>query len=385
MSTARRTVALFVSTSIFIGTGCQNAGGFREADLEVGRAQVIAEFKDQITGVAVSSGGRVFVSSPRWHTDGSMTSVVELLADQKRRVYPNAAWNSWTPSLPGAGELVSERFVCVQAVYVDAMDRLWILDPASPRLAGVVPGGAKLVEVDLRTDAVVRTIRFDSVAAPADSYLNDVRVDCRTQTAYISDSGRGGIVVVDLNSGDARRVLDRHESMLPDPGFVPRIEGKDLLFAGGLNAGQVLRVASDGIALDARGDYLYWQPLTSKFFYRCPTARLRGTDGRPERTALAVENLGETVMTDGMEMDGAGVLYFTGVEQNAIIARTPRGTLRTLVQGPQIAWPDSISIARGKLFFTTSQIHRTAWFTPDGSMPQTPYLVLRTDLASPRD
>jgi sugar lactone lactonase YvrE len=360
---------------------CQNPGGFPDTPLDLGRTQTIAQFPDQITGVAVSSTGRIFISSPRWHTDGPLRSVFELKPTGERSLYPDANWNSWTPTSPDTHSPdTKSRFVCVQSVHVDGKDRLWILDPASPKLAGTIPGAAKLIQIDLRTDTVARIIRFDESVAPADSYLNDIRVDTRTETAYITDSGRGGIIVINLADNTARRTLDKHPSTLPDPNFVAKIDNRELRFSSGPNANKPLLVASDGLALDPRGDYLYYQPLSARRLYRIPTSALRGTDGRPERTALAVQDLGPSIMTDGMDCDARGILYFTSIEENAIVARTPDGKYITIAEGPAISWPDSFAIARGKLFFTTSQIHKTAWFTPDNSMPTTPYQLLRTEL-----
>lgn len=360
MRPTRTTLTAFV-LSVAALAGC--SGGFPEAALSEGRGQTIAVFEQQVTGVAASESGRLFVCSPRWHTDGPMDAVLELLPGGTTRAYPDAAWNSWTPGDPDAAAKAPHRFVCVQSVHVDRAGRLWILDPGSPRLAGVVPGAPKLIEVDLSTDRVVRVIRFDDATAPKDSYLNDVRVDPRTDTAFISDSGRGGFVVVDLASGSSRRVLDRHATTLADPGFVPRVGGRELRFAGGPNAGQVPQVHSDGIALSPTGDYLYWQALTHRRLYRVPTNWLRGSDGRPERVAAQIEDLGETVMTDGMEMDAAGNLYLSALELDAVVVRRPDGTLVTLARGKDIAWPDSFALARGKVFVTAARIHETSWFT----------------------
>ena len=75
-------------------------------------------------------------------------------------------------------------------MYVDANDDLWILDPAAPKMQQLVPGGPKLIKVDLKTNAVVQTIPFGEDVAPKKSYLNDVRIDTRSSTAFITDSGR---------------------------------------------------------------------------------------------------------------------------------------------------------------------------------------------------
>lgn len=354
---------------------------------DVGSARIIGESRGQITGVAVTPGGRVFVNAPRWFDDGPMQSVMEVLPGGAMRAYPDEHWNSWTPGATDAKATAGSKFVCVQSVHVDAMGRLWVLDPASPKLAGVVAGGPKLVQIDPGTDSVVRTILFDARVARPDSYLNDVRIDVRTETAYISDSGRGGIVVVDLARGQARRVLDGDTRTMAQD-IVPVVEGTPLVFADGPKAGTPMRVHCDGIALSPGADYLYWQALTGRRLYRAPTAWLRGTDGRPERLAALVEDLGETVVTDGMEIDSRGNVYFTSLEENAIVVRRIDGALQTLMRSTHLAWPDSLAIrpmgsdgSRDELYVVNSQINRTPWFHKGGAMPVGGYYVLKMRVA----
>ena len=130
--------------------------------------QEVASFPhQQVTGVAVSKSGRVFVNFPNW-SDEHTISVAELV-DGKPKAFPNDDWNK-------AGSPES-HFVCVQSVYVDPNDDLWIIDPAAAKMQEVVKGGPKLVKVDLKTNQVAQNIPFDEDVAPKKSYLNDVRVD----------------------------------------------------------------------------------------------------------------------------------------------------------------------------------------------------------------
>lgn len=307
----------------------------------------------QITGVAISRAGRLFVNAPYWLGQPG-TSVVEILPDGELRPYPSEDWFGWTA---GGDADPRERFVCVQSVWVDDRDRLWILDPAAPNLAGVVPGGPKLVAVDLATDTVERVYRFDEAIARPDSYLNDVRVDTDTGFAYITDSGAGGLVVLELASGAARRVLADHPSTLAEPGVVPEIEGIPLRAP----SGEPLRVHADGIALDPRGEWLYYHALTGRHLYRVPTRALRDASDTAADLGAYVEDLGATVVTDGMLVDFAGNVYHTAIEQNAIVRWTFDGRLETVVEDPRIRWPDSFALdPDGRLHFTTSQIHRSA-------------------------
>lgn len=319
----------------------------------VGEGQLVYSSPDrQFTGVAVGERGRMFVNYPRWHEP--YTNAVEEIKDGKPRAYPDAAWNSWKP-----GEDPSSKFVCVQSVHVDDMDRLWILDPGSPQIAGVVPGAPKLVCVDLKTDRVERVYRFDDAIAPKSSYLNDVRVDTQRGFAYMTDSGVGGLVVLNLKSGSAKRVLSGHPVMLGEKGVVPVVQGVLTM----INGTDPLVVHSDGIALSRDGELVYFQALTARTLYRVATEYLRG-EYSDEQVAKHVENLGRSVVTDGMEIDFKGRVFFSALEQDAVVVRSTDGTTYTLAQSDALAWPDSFAWgAYGyHLYVTTSRIHRSAWF-----------------------
>lgn len=324
----------------------------------------------QWTGVAATDDGRVFVSYPRW--DGPYQWAVAELVDGVYRPYPDGQWNRWPPVEREPETDPAYRFVCVQSVHVDAKNRLWILDPASPKFEGVVPGAAKLVEVDLETDRVVRVIRFDASIAPENSYLNDVRLDVERNVAFITDSGLGAIVVVDLDTNQTRRVLADHKSTKAERGVIPVIGGRELR-VGQTPTGQVPQIHADGIAYNPADDYVYFQALTARTLYRIPAAVLADFDARRHEVAMAVERVGPSVMTDGMDADTDGNVYFTALEEDAIIYRTPGGDYRTLVHSDRLAWPDSLAITPDGLYVTTSRIHQTKRFSFDGLMPGEPY------------
>ncbi len=200
--------------------------------------EMVASFPNQqVTGIAVSKHGRIFVNFPNWSDDHTL-SVAEII-DGKPVPYPNEEWNrAGTPD---------KHFVCVQSVFVDESDSLWILDPAAPKMKEIVKGGPKLVKVDLVKNAIVQTIPFSEQVAPKMSYLNDVRVDTKAQTAFITDSGLGAIIVLDLRTGKARRVLEDDHSTKAEKDFKLQVKGRELL---GDN-GKPPQIHSDGIALDA--------------------------------------------------------------------------------------------------------------------------------------
>src|ERR1700726_5258031 len=93
----------------------------RPVDVNVGDLQMVAEFEQQVVGVAVSASGRVFVSFPRNGIDTVKKSVAEVI-DGKAVVYPNREINTLDTRAP------STHFLSVQSVYVDANDNPWCLD-----------------------------------------------------------------------------------------------------------------------------------------------------------------------------------------------------------------------------------------------------------------
>ncbi|MCP4229453.1 MAG: hypothetical protein GY771_04810 [bacterium] len=320
----------------------------------------VASSQRQWTGVAVSGDGRIFANFPRWSTAVS-ESVVEVMPDGKLKAYPNQDMNVWDDeSDPG------ERFVCVQSVYCGDSGFLWALDTGNPVFTGVLPGGAKLVKIDLSADEVVQTFVFDAGIAPPKSYLNDVRIDNDAGYAYITDSGIGALVVLDLRTGEARRVLEGHYSTRAED-ITLTINGKAWVYPDGTP----IRIHSDGIALNPGRDYLYYQALTGRTLYRIPTTYLRDPDLSDEDLTGEVEKVTESGAADGIMFDSEGNLYLSAIEDSAIKRFTADGNIETLIVDEKISWPDSFALGSdGSVYFTTSRIH-------EGTTPLDEYKIFR--------
>ena len=338
-------------------------------------AAVAVRTPKQVTGVAVSKAGRLFVNFPRW-VDEPTPSVAEVAADGSLTPYPDAAWNGWQKD---KGD-VKKQFVCVQSVFVDDTDTLWILDPAAPAFQGPVPGGPKLLRVNLATNKVERVYAFDDKAAPKGSYLNDVRI--ANGHAFMTDSGLGAVVVLNLGTGKARRLLDKAPSTKAEAGLEVTIGGKP--WRGG--DGKTPQINSDGIALDPKREHLYYQALTGKTLYRIPIAALLDEKFAPDALGAKVERVAATQPTDGIEFDAAGNLYMTALEESALKVLRPDGKLEVFAQSPEYEWPDSIAIGpSGELYFTTSQIQHMPPFNGGKDARKPPYRVYRISAAGARE
>jgi sugar lactone lactonase YvrE len=186
------------------------------------------------------------------------------VVDGKPKPFPDEAWNA------KAGP-PAVRWICVQSVVVDDQDALWVLDPASPKTEAVVKGGPKLVKIDLATNKVIQTITLDENVAPKRSYLNDVRLDTKTGHAFITESGTGAIIVVDLKSGQARRLLANSPSTKLEPEAEIVVDGMKIIDP---ETGNAPAFQADGIAFDKEGGWLYYHALAAKTMYRIKTEYL---------------------------------------------------------------------------------------------------------------
>lgn len=323
-------------------------------------------FKDnnfQLTGVTISKSGRLFVNYPKW-SDQYLNAVVEVGKDGTAKPFPDEKWNRWD----GKSNTAGDHFVCVQSVVVDEDGMLWILDPAAPLLGPVVPGGPKMVQVDLRTNTVVRVINFGADVVKTNSYLNDVRFDLKNHTAYITDSGVGALVVVDLGSGKAKRFLDGHPSTQAEKGQQIVINGKPVVGPDG----KPPTFNADGIALSPDGQYLYYQALTGSTMYRVKTDALR-LGQNPN-----VETVGKTFPVDGLWIDKKNSLYLSGLQQNAVMRMLPNKKIETVVKDDRLQWPDTFTQgADGAIYITVSRIHEGARYNNGKSVRTQPYAVYK--------
>ena len=144
-----------------------------------------------------------------------------------------------------------------------------------------------------------------------------------------------------------------------------------------------LNFGSDGIALSADGETLFWKAVSERYLYSIPTARLRDRSTFSEVAAQAsIVSLGETGVTDGMETDTNGFIYHGIVEQNAVGIFNPSNFTDTIyVRDPRINWVDTMSIATdGYLYFTSNQLTLSPQTWPGTDRRQRPFALFRFKL-----
>ncbi|MDM9644814.1 L-dopachrome tautomerase-related protein [Rhizobium sp. S163] len=320
------------------------------------RLEKVATFDHQVTGVTVSEDGRIFVNFPRW-TEDVPVSVAELMKDGSIKPFPDDEWNAWR-NAKMAEMSPKDHFVAVQSVVADGRGSLWVVDPAAPNSEKTVKDGPKLVQIDLKSNKIARVYPFTpDVAGPA-SYLNDFRIAPDGTFAYFTDSGSpGGLVVLDLKSGKAWRVLSDDPSTQFEKGVVVHTDGKPLRRPDGRQP----QFNADGIALTKDGKTLYWQALTGKTMYRVATEALQKAPEDP--AAVKAEKFAETEPSDGLWIDDQNRIYLSTMQNNGVKILGQDGKVTPILEDSRLRWPDTFAQGPdGAIYITASHIQDSPWF-----------------------
>ncbi|GJD80273.1 SMP-30/gluconolactonase/LRE family protein [Methylobacterium gregans] len=336
----------------------------------------LADAPSTPTGLAISRGGRVFVMMPRFTAKVPFT-VGEVMPDGSVRPYPDAESNR-----PDAKRPQASLFHVPNGVF-DRDDTLWLLDAALPEGKGApVPGGAKLVQIDLATNRIVRVVPLEAGIGPTSS-LNDLRVGRLNgrPVAYITDQGqdgKGAILAVDLANGLVLRRLAEHASTKTQTGVVKFVEQRPVMQTQGDGPPQSPKGGANGIALSPNGARLYYAPLMARHLYAVGTAALLDPAASDAMVAATVEDLGEKGMTGGLTTDSKDRVYLSLQEQNAVGRRDPDGRIEVIAADPRLVWADTFWITPERwLYISAAQVNRRPEFNAGQDLSKPPYAILR--------
>ncbi|KAM3555607.1 hypothetical protein MY1884_005515 [Beauveria asiatica] len=363
-------------------------------------------YREWPVGFAVASTGRIFVSYYPGNVSFTLGEVVDSTTEKAYLPQYNVPSQNSTQTIDETffGSENSTGFISVQALYVTSKtakrpETLWVLDTGRPndasQMAYALPGGTKLVAIDLDSDTIIRTYLFPSTVNYPSSSVNDVRFDFRENittsgsgVAYISDEspeGRNGIIVLDLGTGETWRHLDRHPAGLSGYGVVPSYQGIPFYQETVSRPFTHLPQGLDGIQLDLTGSILFFSSMTSDYLFSVETKYLldHTSPSCIQAANNAVKNLGQRGGNgNGFEGDSNGLIYQAMPEQNAVYAYDPT-TLRVtpFLRDPRIIWPDGLSVSEdGYIYIIINQLPYQPMWNNGIDRRQLPGALLRARL-----
>lgn len=340
--------------------------GCRNLPDEAPFLEIALQSQKQIWNAVVHFGNYTYVAGPRWtgSDKGSQLTVVNPLG--QREAYPNLAWNTWAPEKDAR-----DVFVNINALRLEK-DFLWVVDTGAPDFGGSpLPGGAKLVAINLAEKRVVRSYLFSVEVARPGSYVDDVRF--QGDYAFLTDAGNAGIIVLDLRNGDAKRVLDGHHSVVAGSNREIVLSGRTVKTPGG----NPLRVNADPLEISPDGEWLYFAALQGPWF-KVRITDLTTSTLSPQQLARRVEPFADIPPTGGTVMDAKGNLYFSDLAMDSIRVRRPDGRIDTLITDARLHWVDAPFLDQhGTLWLPAAQMDRVSLFNEGVSRVQWPMTIFR--------
>jgi len=295
----------------------------------------VLSYPQPIGNVAVSADGRVFFTvHPEARPQGN--KLLEFV-DGASVPFPD-------------GAAQASLFDTVLGVAIDQHNRLWTIDHGNHGMRT-----ARLLAFDLESGELIHDQRFTAEIAPAGSFLQDLQISADGRTVVIADASfwrkSPAIIVYDVETGDARRVLESHASVSAED-YMIRNQDRDMKFLGGIAS---LRGGIDGIALGP--EWLYYGALSGSGLFRIRLSDLRNDKLPPSQLANRVERYSDKPLSDGLSIDVQGNIYITDVEHSSVFIVGAQRNLETLIQSPDIRWPDALSFGPdGYLYIADSAL-----------------------------
>jgi len=273
----------------------------------------------------------------------------------------------------------------VIGIRADADGIVWMLDLGD---AGHQP---KLIAWNDREVRLHRVIVLPQNVLRPSSFAQDFVIDVRRRRIYIADmtlnadgvSDYPAVVVVDLDTGLSWRALEGHESLLPSDKPL-RIDGQIVSLR--TPDGRILpyRYGLNPIAIDPLGRWVYVGAMSGDAVYRID-AGILAAETDDEVLARHVEYWCAKPHCDGFDVDAAGNVYVTDIENSAIGMASPEGYSILVQDDERLGWPDGVELdAEGRwLYITANQLHRHPALNGGLDASRPPFHVLRLRVDAP--
>jgi sugar lactone lactonase YvrE len=252
---------------------------------------------------------------------------------------------------------------------------VWMLD--NGMRSEVTP---KLVGWDIKASKLHKVIELPEPMTHKDSFVNDFAVDTKHQHIFISDPAGGanaGLIVINLNTGTARRVLEGHTSVVPENvdliiDKVP-IQVKD-------KSGKLIRphIGVNPITEDLNNEWVYFGPMHGLNFYRIKAQDLVNEKLTANELANQVERYSAKPICDGISIDKDNNIYLGELAENAIGMISPDRKYQRLAQDTKLSWVDSFSFGtEGKLYAVVNRLHQSAMLNGGVLTAKLPFYLLK--------
>jgi len=323
--------------------------------------ETIAQLPER-PGAIAAVGQRVFVAL---HPLGNPElKLLELLPGGRRVPYPSG--------------VLSRSFAAVTALASDGAGGLWILD------AGGEGKPPRLVGWNTQDERRITALRIPASALPTNASPCALAVDRARGVAYVADRSRAdwtgdshpALLVVSLETGQTRRLLEDHPALGPDAVAIT-VDRRPVAHRELDGTDERLRLGVTALSLDPSARWLYLAALNGSTVWRVRTSDLLETELSPAELATRLESHAERPRGTGIVAGDDGRVLLTDVEGHALRTTGPGGQA-VVVEDPRLQWPDAL--ARGAedwVYLTVNQLNLHPALNRGREESRPPYLLLR--------
>jgi len=294
------------------------------------------------------------------------------------------AWNkvfriSNSEAVPFPDSASQQMFISPLGLYLDRQNRLWILDHGKYGLKGPA-----LFAFDAHTGELLVHHVFSREMVRKWVMLNDLSVTPDGNYVVISAPGmfkkRSSIIVYDVHSDRARRILTDHPTVMRKK-IVPEVDGKKMRFLLGLYK---VRPGVDGIDIGPQGKYVYYSAMADTVVYRIPVDAVTDTELDDRVLSGLIRTVGHRPPCDGLRVGRSELVYITDFQHHRVLAMDPEGNTSVVVDKEAIRWTDGLSVGSdGYLYITDSALQHVILKKKKKFSRYAPFGIWRTRIFIP--
>ena len=331
------------------------------------KLEMVAELAYPPGGMTVTSRGDFVVSLHQFARPRQR--VIRFSRKGELIAFPEDRWSLDPPSTRIALD-------AVLGVRVGDGGIVWMLDNG---LRGEVT--PKLVGWDVRKERLFRVIHLPPPVTVESSFVIDLAVDADEGFIYLADMAEGkraALIVVDIDTGNARRLLEGHTSTTPEEIDIV-VDGKRVEVARLDGSRTPLRMGVSSITVDRKGSWVYFCPTNGRVLYRVDSEDLRDESLSPVELGNRVEAYSPKPVSTGLSIDSKGNIYLRALAAKAIGVLPPKTrSYMPYLQDPRLLWPGGLCFGTdGKLCVFTSQLHRMPYFNSGKDETVKPFRIFK--------
>ena len=333
--------------------------------------EIVASLQTSVGNVAVTPDNQIIFSQhPFYQPD---IRVSKLTSATTSEPWPSLAWN--TPRKTDDHYLDN-----VLGLRADETGVIWMIDMGFR--THITP---KLVGWNALTNKLERIYYMPAPVTRASSQPQDIVIDRKHRKFYIADedAGPGGdgsraaIIVIDMDTGVGRRVLEGDRSTAAE-NYPIVAEGRELVIPTADGKTRPLTIGCDGITMDHKAEWVYFSALNSRSIWRIRTSDLNDASLSPEKLSSKVERYSGKPTGGSISMDYAGNIYANSEDTRSVDVITADGKSAIYATHPDMVSPDGLAYAPDGFYYgNASQVAKAAIFNGGVAGNRPPYVIYR--------